>query len=136
MPRSTMSAAISSALREGSDSMTSPRALQTRRNSPMRGRRNVPCSRPSLRVPAAEMLASSPMRESLTALSLLAFAAGCIPSHRIVHEGNRYFEHCYGADFDVRVTPAQNLACWQAWIAHYNRFQPSQRVDYAMRRVE
>jgi hypothetical protein len=53
-----------------------------------------------------------------------------------VHEGNRYFEHCYGADFDVRVTPSQNLACWQAWVAHYNRFQPAQRVDYAMRRVE
>jgi hypothetical protein len=53
-----------------------------------------------------------------------------------VHEGNRYFEHCYGADFDPRLKPAQNLACWQAWVAHYNRFQPAQRVDYAMRRVE
>jgi hypothetical protein len=76
------------------------------------------------------------MRESLTALSLLVLAAGCIPSHRIVHQGDRYFEHCYGADFDRRVTPVQNEACWQAWIAHYTRHQPAHRVDYAMRRVE
>jgi hypothetical protein len=76
------------------------------------------------------------MRDSLTALSLLAFTAGCIPSHRIVHEGNRYFEYCYAADFDPRVAPAENEGCWQAWLAHYNRFQPAQRIDYAMRRVE
>lgn len=53
-----------------------------------------------------------------------------------MHQGDRYFEHCYGADFDRRVTPAQNEACWQAWIAHYTRHQPPHRVDYAMRRVE
>jgi hypothetical protein len=76
------------------------------------------------------------MRGSLKTLSLLALAAGCIPSHRIVHDGDRYFEHCYGADFDRRVTPAQNEACWQAWLAHYSRYQPAQRLDYAMRRVE
>lgn len=76
------------------------------------------------------------MRGLLTALSLLAFAAGCIPSHRILHQGNRYFEHCYGADFDRRVTSAQNEACWTAWLAHYTRHQPAHRVDYAMRRVE
>lgn len=53
-----------------------------------------------------------------------------------MHDGNRYFEHCYGADFDRRVTPAQNEACWSAWLAHYTRHQPAHRVDYAMRRVE
>lgn len=53
-----------------------------------------------------------------------------------MHEGDRYFEHCYGADFDRRVTPAQNEACWQAWLAHYTRYQPAHRVDYAMRRME
>jgi hypothetical protein len=76
------------------------------------------------------------MRGSLKTLSLLAIAAGCIPSHRIVHEGDRYFEHCYGADFDRRVSSAQNEACWQAWLAHYARYQPASRVDYAMRRTE
>jgi hypothetical protein len=76
------------------------------------------------------------MRGLLTALSLLAFAAGCIPSHRILHQGNRYFEQCYGADFDRRVTATQNEACWSAWLAHYTRHQPALRVDYAMRRVE
>jgi hypothetical protein len=76
------------------------------------------------------------MRGSLKILSLLAFAAGCIPSHRIVHDGDRYFEHCYGADFDRRVTSGQNEACWQAWLAHYSRYQPAHRVDYAMRRIE
>jgi hypothetical protein len=76
------------------------------------------------------------MRGSLKTLSLLALLAGCIPSHRIVHDGNRYFEHCYGADFDRRVTPTQNEACWQAWLAHYSRYQPPHRVDYAMRRME
>jgi hypothetical protein len=76
------------------------------------------------------------MRGSLRTLSLLALSAGCIPSFRIVHEGDRYFEHCYGADFDRRVTPAQNEACWQAWLAHYTRYQPAHRVDYAMRRME
>lgn len=53
-----------------------------------------------------------------------------------MHEGNRYFEYCYAADFDPRVAPAENEGCWQAWLAHYNRFQPAQRIDYAMRRVE
>jgi hypothetical protein len=54
----------------------------------------------------------------------------------MVHDGDHYFEHCYGADFDRRVTPAQNEACWQAWLAHYTRYQPAHRIDYAMRRVE
>jgi hypothetical protein len=76
------------------------------------------------------------MRVSLTGLSLLALGAGCIPSHRLVHDGNRYFEHCYGADFNPRVTPIQKEACWQAWIAHYTRHQSAQRVDYALRRIE
>jgi hypothetical protein len=67
---------------------------------------------------------------------LLALAAACIPSHRLVHDGNRYFEHCYGADFDPGLTVLQKEACWQAWIAHYTRHQPAARVDYAMRRVE
>lgn len=53
-----------------------------------------------------------------------------------MHDGDRYFEHCYGADFDPRVTPRQKEACWQAWIAHYTRHQPPPRVDYALRRVE
>lgn len=53
-----------------------------------------------------------------------------------MHQGNRYFEHCYGADFDRRVTPAQREACWTAWLAHYTRHQPAHRIDYAMQRVE
>jgi hypothetical protein len=76
------------------------------------------------------------MRGSLKTLSLLALAAGCIPSHRIVHDGDRYFERCYGADFDRRVSAELNEACWQAWLAHYSRYQPAHRVDYAMRRTE
>jgi hypothetical protein len=67
---------------------------------------------------------------------LLALGAACIPSHRLVHDGDRYFEHCYGADFDPRLAVGQKEACWQAWIAHYTRHQPTQRVDYALRRVE
>jgi hypothetical protein len=67
---------------------------------------------------------------------LLAALGGCIPSHRIVYEGDRYFEHCYGADFDRRVTPEQREACWEAWLAHYTRYQPAHRIDYAMRRTE
>jgi hypothetical protein len=76
------------------------------------------------------------MRVSLPVLSLLALGAACIPSHRLVHDGDRYFEQCYGADFDPDLSKRQKEACWQAWIAHYTRHQPPQRVDYALRRVE
>jgi hypothetical protein len=76
------------------------------------------------------------MRVSLTVLSLLALGAACIPSYRLVHDSNRYFEHCYGADFEPSVAAGQKEACWQAWIAHYTRHQPANRVDYAMRRIE
>jgi hypothetical protein len=63
-------------------------------------------------------------------------ASGCAPSHRMVHDGNLYFEHCYAADFDAHVTPADREACWNAWLAHYTRHQAAHRIDYAMRRVE
>ena len=63
-------------------------------------------------------------------------AAACTPSHRLVHEGNRYFERCYGADFAVQVAENAKEACWQAWIAHYTKFQPAHRVDYALGRIE
>lgn len=71
----------------------------------------------------------------LTWLSAILLSA-CIPSLRVVHDGNRYFERCYGADFDPRIPEAEKELCWQAWLAHYTRHQPAQRVDYAMRRVE
>lgn len=54
----------------------------------------------------------------------------------MVHEGNVYFEHCYGADFNVRRTDTEREACWNAWLAHYTRHQAAHRIDYAMRRVE
>ncbi len=53
-----------------------------------------------------------------------------------MHEGDRYFERCYGADFDARISPELAEACWQAWIAHYTKHQPAHRVDYALRRIE
>jgi hypothetical protein len=54
----------------------------------------------------------------------------------MVHEGNVYFEHCYGAEFNDRVTPMEREACWSAWLADYTRHQPAHRIDYAMRRIE
>ena len=54
----------------------------------------------------------------------------------MVHDGDKYFEHCYGADFDPRVAQDQKELCWQAWIAHYTKHQPSHRIDYALSRVE
>ena len=60
----------------------------------------------------------------------------CYPSHRMVHDGNRYFERCYGADFNPKIKETDKELCWQAWLAHYTRHQPALRVDYAMRRVE
>jgi hypothetical protein len=54
----------------------------------------------------------------------------------MVHDGNVYFERCYGAEFDARISPRQREACWSAWLAHYTRHQPAERIDYAMRRVE
>lgn len=136
MPRSTISAAISCAARVGNDNITRPVLLHASDSSPMRGSSSVPWSRASLRVWAAEVLASFDMRVSLTVFSLLALGAACIPSHRLVHDGNRYFEQCYGADFDPQTEPAQKEACWQAWMAHYTRHQAASRVDYAMRRIE
>lgn len=54
----------------------------------------------------------------------------------MVHDGDTYFERCYGADFDERYPQAQKEACWQAWLAHYTKHQPAHRVDYALRRIE
>ena len=57
----------------------------------------------------------------------------------VVQPGNslwRIARRTYGADIDPRLTVDQKEACWQAWIAHYTRHQPAQRVDYALRRVE
>jgi hypothetical protein len=54
----------------------------------------------------------------------------------MVHEGDRYFEHCYAADYQADVTPRDREACWLAWVASYTRHQPSNRVDYAMLRIE
>ncbi len=54
----------------------------------------------------------------------------------MVHTGNFYFEHCYGAEFNPEVSPGEREACWMAWLANYTRHQPAHRVDYAMRRVE
>lgn len=67
---------------------------------------------------------------------MLAFTASCIPSHRLVNDGDRYFEQCYGADFSPTVEARRKEECWQAWLAHYTRYQPAHRIDYAMRRVE
>ena len=66
----------------------------------------------------------------------VATSQGCAPSHRMVHEGNVYFEDCYGADFNPRIRDADREACWNAWLAHYTRHQPAHRIDYALRRVE
>lgn len=60
----------------------------------------------------------------------------CSPSHRMVHQGNVYFEHCYGADFDPTIPTQDKEVCWSAWLAHYTRHQPGHRIDYAMRRME
>lgn len=54
----------------------------------------------------------------------------------MVHDGNVYFEDCYGGDFNPEVSDALREACWNAWLAHYTRHQPAHRIDYAMRRVE
>lgn len=54
----------------------------------------------------------------------------------MVHEGDKYFERCYGADFAIHVAENAKEACWQAWIAHYTKFQPAHRVDYALGRIE
>jgi hypothetical protein len=54
----------------------------------------------------------------------------------MVHDGNVYFEHCYGSDFEPKVADSDREACWNAWLAHYTRHQAAHRIDYAMRRVE
>lgn len=53
-----------------------------------------------------------------------------------MHEGDVYFERCYGAEFDPRVSHDQREACWEAWLAYYTKAQPAHRVDYALRRTE
>jgi hypothetical protein len=54
----------------------------------------------------------------------------------MVHDGDTYFERCYAADFQVRLSQEQKEGCWQAWLAFYTRHQPAHRVDYALRRIE
>jgi hypothetical protein len=53
-----------------------------------------------------------------------------------VHQGDRYFERCYGADFDAKVPVTKKESCWQAWITYYTKHQPAHRVDYALARIE
>jgi hypothetical protein len=72
----------------------------------------------------------------LLACLALGVGQGCMPSHRMVHQGNAFFEHCYGADNNSEVSDADRESCWGAWLAHYTREQAGERVDYAMRRVE
>jgi hypothetical protein len=74
--------------------------------------------------------------ESAALLACWLLASGCVPSYRLVHEGDRYFERCYGADFDAKVDGTQKEACWQAWITYYTKHQPAHRVDYALARIE
>ncbi|MFT3921088.1 MAG: hypothetical protein QM778_01005 [Myxococcales bacterium] len=76
------------------------------------------------------------MARSISVLLGCTMAWACAPSHRMVHDGNVYFEHCYGAEFNAAVTPMEREACWNAWLADYTRHQPAHRIDYAMRRVE
>jgi hypothetical protein len=54
----------------------------------------------------------------------------------MLHEGDTYFERCYGADYAYRVPRDRKEACWQSWIAHYTKHQPAHRVDYALARIE
>lgn len=54
----------------------------------------------------------------------------------MVHDGDTYFERCYAADFDPRLSEAKKEGCWQAWLSFYTRHQPAHRVDYALRRIE
>lgn len=69
-------------------------------------------------------------------LALWLTTSSCAPSHRLLHEGDRYFERCYGADFDGKVESPLKEACWQAWITYYTKHQPAHRVDYALARIE
>lgn len=69
-------------------------------------------------------------------MALASIALGCAPSYRLVHEGDRYFERCYGADFDTAIAREQKEACWQAWLTYYTKQQPAHRVDFALARIE
>lgn len=46
-----------------------------------------------------------------------------------------YFERCFAADFDPSVPVEERRACWQAWLAHYQNWQPPDRVDYVRERL-
>jgi hypothetical protein len=81
------------------------------------------------------MRVSSLWPKGLLGAALLA-CSSCAPSHRLVHQGDRYFERCYGADFDGHITVQQKEACWQAWLTYYTKHQPAHRVDYALGRIE
>jgi hypothetical protein len=74
--------------------------------------------------------------EAAARLVLMLAVAGCVPSHRVVAEGDHYFEQCYGRDFEPIADDRAREACWESWLAHYTRHQPASRVDYALRRVE
>ncbi|MFM2417143.1 MAG: hypothetical protein RL385_1866 [Pseudomonadota bacterium] len=62
--------------------------------------------------------------------------AACLPSHRLVADGNRQFERCYGTDFEVRATDAERELCWSTWLARHTRHQAASKVDYALVRIE
>jgi hypothetical protein len=75
------------------------------------------------------------MRRATLLCSALLLAA-CLPSHRLVADGDRQFERCYGTDFEVRAADVDREVCWSTWLAHHTRHQPASKVDFALARVE
>jgi hypothetical protein len=61
---------------------------------------------------------------------------GCGPSLRRSQQSRVYFERCYAADFDPRISLAEKHACWTSWLEHYTSAQPPERAEYARRRVD
>lgn len=53
----------------------------------------------------------------------------------MVHQADSFFEQCYSADYDPRVTYEQRQECWAAWLEHYTTGQPPERIDYANLRL-
>lgn len=60
---------------------------------------------------------------------------GCGPSLRRMHRSDMYFERCFAADFDLRISVEERRACWQAWMEHWQRDQSVERVDYVRERI-
>lgn len=61
---------------------------------------------------------------------------GCGPSLRHGQRSQVYFERCYAADLDARISATDKHSCWSSWLEHYTIGATDGQRTYARERLE